>query len=77
MTATAIQSLRLLERVYAREAIEPPEPDKRVMLWAGTSLSIAGVPLLVGEGEIDEITIGCHDFNVFDVWSSTKKTASE
>jgi twitching motility protein PilI len=55
MTATAIQSLRSLERIYAREAIEPPEPDKRVMLWVGTSLSIAGVPLLVGEGEIDEI----------------------
>jgi twitching motility protein PilI len=55
MSATALQSLQSLERVYAREAIEPPEPEKRVMLWAGTSLSIAGVPVLVGEGEIDEI----------------------
>lgn len=55
MPATALQSLHLLERVYAREAIAPPEPENRVMLWAGTSLSVAGVPLLLGEGEIDEI----------------------
>ena len=55
MPATALQSLHLLERIYAREAIAPPEPEKRVMLWAGTHLGIAGVQLLVGEGEIDEI----------------------
>jgi twitching motility protein PilI len=55
MSATAIQSLHLLERVYAGEAVSSPEPEKRVMLWSGTSLAIAGVPLLVGEGEIDEI----------------------
>ncbi len=55
MSATALQSLRSLESIYAREALAPPEPEKRLMLWAGTSLSIAGVPILVGEGEIDEI----------------------
>jgi twitching motility protein PilI len=55
MPATAAQSLHLLERIYAREAITPPEPENRVMLWVGTSIGIAGVPLLVGEGEIDEI----------------------
>ncbi|MEH6580632.1 MAG: chemotaxis protein CheW [Halioglobus sp.] len=55
MSATALQSLQLLERIYAREAIAAPEDDQQVMLWVGTSLSIAGVPLLVGEGEIDEV----------------------
>ena len=55
MPATSLQSLHLLERIYVREAIAPPEPEHAVMLWAGTSLSIAGVPLLLGEGEIDEI----------------------
>lgn len=55
MTATAQQALQSLERIYAREGIAPPEPENRVMLWVGTSLSIAGIPLLVGEGEIDEI----------------------
>jgi twitching motility protein PilI len=55
MSVTALQSLHFLERVYAREAIAPPEPKSHVMQWAGTSLSIAGVALLVGEGEIDEV----------------------
>ncbi len=55
MSATTLQALHSLERIYAREAIEPPEPEERRMLWAGTSLSIAGVPLLVGGGEIDAI----------------------
>lgn len=55
MPATAQQALYLLDRVYSREAIAPPEPENRVMLWVGTSLGIAGVPLLIGEGELEEI----------------------
>lgn len=55
MPITALQSLHLLERIYVREAISPPEPEKTKMMWGGTSLSIAGVRLLVGEGDIDEI----------------------
>ncbi|MEH6589347.1 MAG: chemotaxis protein CheW [Halioglobus sp.] len=55
MSASALQSLHLLERIYAQEAIVPPAPKKQVMMWLGTSLSVAGITLLVGEGEIDEI----------------------
>jgi len=55
MSATALKSLHLLERVYSREAIDPPAPEEHVMMWSGTAMSIAGVPLLVGEGEIDEV----------------------
>ena len=55
MQGSSLQSLHLLERIYVREAIAPPEPEPVVMLWAGTSLSVAGVPLLLGEGDIDEI----------------------
>ena len=55
MPVTALQSLHLLERIYVREAITPPEPENTTMMWGGTSLSIAGVRLLIGEGDIDEI----------------------
>ena len=55
MSVPAQQSLHILDRVYAREAIVPPSQEDHVMLWVGTSLGIAGVPLLIGEGEIDEI----------------------
>ncbi len=55
MAVTALQSLQLLERHYRHEAVSSPEFADPVMRWAGTSLSIAGVPLLVGEGELEEI----------------------
>jgi twitching motility protein PilI len=55
MAVSALQSLQLLERHYSHEAVAPPAFDDPVMLWAGTSLGIAGVPLLVGEGELEEI----------------------
>lgn len=55
MAVTALQSLQLLERHYSHEAVAPPEYADPVMQWAGTALSIAGVPLLVGEGLLEEI----------------------
>lgn len=55
MAVTAAQSLHLLQRHYSHEAVAPPEFAEQVMQWVGTSLSIAGVPLLVGEGELEEI----------------------
>jgi twitching motility protein PilI len=55
VAVTALQSLQLLERHYRHEAVSPPGFTDTVMQWAGTSLSIAGVPLLVGEGELEEI----------------------
>ncbi len=55
MSSTALQHLDLLERSFSHEAVAAPEPEEHVMLWVGTSLSIAGVPLLIGEGELEEI----------------------
>jgi twitching motility protein PilI len=55
MSSVALQHLDLLQRSFSHEAVSAPEPDEHVMLWVGTSLSIAGVPLLIGEGELEEI----------------------
>jgi len=52
---SALQSLELLERINAYDGVTPPELEDDQMRWVGTSLSIAGVPLLVGEGELEEI----------------------
>ena len=55
MNDATLQSLEELERLYREHAIEaPPVVDER-MNWVGTSLGIADVPLLVGEGELEEI----------------------
>mgnify|MGYP003572424027 FL=1 len=55
MSVTALETLHLLERSYAFDAVAPPVADSETMRWVGTSLSIAGVSLLVGEGELQEI----------------------
>lgn len=55
MALTALQSLELLERSYAFDGVQPPVFESDVMRWVGTSLGIAGVPLLVGAGELEEI----------------------
>ncbi len=55
MSASALSEFRQLERHYARSAAPSPARDKYVMFWVGTHLSIAGVPLLVGSAELDEI----------------------
>ena len=55
MSAAALEHLHLLERSYAFDAVSPPVADSERVRWVGTSLSIAGVPLLVGEGELQEI----------------------
>jgi twitching motility protein PilI len=55
MAVSALQSLHLLERHFSHEAVLPPDNSVTVIEWAGISLSIAGVPLLIGEGELDEI----------------------
>jgi twitching motility protein PilI len=52
---TALQSLQLLERHYRHAAVAAPVSSEVAMQWAGTALSIAGVPLLLGEGEVEEI----------------------
>lgn len=55
MAITALQSLELLERSYAYEGVQAPVFENDIVRWVGTSLSIAGVPLLVGAGELEEI----------------------
>lgn len=55
MAITALQSLELLERSYAFEGVQAPVFENDVVRWVGTSLGIAGVPLLVGAGELEEI----------------------
>jgi twitching motility protein PilI len=55
MGISALQSLELLERINAYDGVAPPAYENERMQWVGTSVDIAGVPLLVGEGELDEI----------------------
>lgn len=55
MGSVALQHLDLLQRSFSHEAVAAPEQDQHVMQWVGTSLSIAGVGLLIGEGELEEI----------------------
>jgi chemotaxis signal transduction protein len=45
----------MLERRFREEAVEAPVQNLERMEWVGTCLGIAGVPLLVGEGELEEI----------------------
>jgi twitching motility protein PilI len=56
MAISALQSLELIERLHAYDSVQPPAPEnEESMRWVGTALSIAGVPLLVGEGELEEV----------------------
>lgn len=45
----------MLEQAYAANGVASPALASLPMSWVGTSLGVAGTPLLVGEGEIDEI----------------------
>ena len=55
MTGTALQALDELARGQAESGVTSPTVSDARMTWMGTSLGIAGVPLLVGEGELQEI----------------------
>ena len=55
MTAQAIQSLDALEQRFRREGVAAPELAPEAVQWVGTCLGIAGTPLLIGEGEMEEI----------------------
>jgi twitching motility protein PilI len=55
MSSTAAQSLQILERSYSENAVEPPALAKQPMTWMGTAVEVAGVPVLIGAGEIEEI----------------------
>jgi twitching motility protein PilI len=51
----ARQAIAILERAYIDNAVESPALAAAPATWMGTSLGIAGVSLLVGAGQIDEI----------------------
>lgn len=55
MSGTAIESLAALGELYREEALQSPTGEDSRMEWVGTCLSIAGVPVLVGAGEMEEI----------------------
>lgn len=55
MGSLAIQSLDVLEQRYRTEALDAPSQGDERMEWVGTCLEIAGVPVLIGEGELEEI----------------------
>ncbi len=52
---SAQQALEALARRYSAGAEEPPGPAEGPQVWRGTALGIAGVPLLVAVGELEEI----------------------
>lgn len=55
MSSLAIQSLDALEQRYQKEALAAPLQVDERMEWVGTCLGIAGLPVLIGEGELEEI----------------------
>lgn len=55
VSSVALSHLELLQRNFCHDAVPVPAPEDHVMQWVGTSLGIAGVPLLIGEGELEEI----------------------
>jgi len=56
MAISALQSLELLERLHAYDGVTPPaKVEEARMYWVGTLIGVAGVSLLVGAGELQEI----------------------
>jgi len=55
MSSLSLQSFQLLEESYLQEAVSPPVIEQDQMFWVGTALGVAGVPLLLGEGELEEV----------------------
>ncbi len=55
MGISAFQSLELLERLHAYDNVPAPAVAPPAVTWVGSSLGIAGVPLLIGAGEMDEL----------------------
>jgi twitching motility protein PilI len=55
MSSVALSHLHLLQKNFRHDAVQVPASDEHVMQWVGTSLGVAGVSLLIGEGELEEI----------------------
>lgn len=55
MAVTAEQSLELLARSYSYDAVSLPPLPTEELQWTGSCIGIAGIPLLIGCGELEEI----------------------
>jgi twitching motility protein PilI len=55
MGISAFQSLELLERLHAYDNVPAPDVAAPPVTWVGSSLGIAGVRVLIGAGEMDEL----------------------
>ncbi len=55
MNPSALHQFQQLQKNYALHAVPAPVFENNEMFWVGTSLSVAGVPLLLGEGELEEV----------------------
>jgi twitching motility protein PilI len=55
MSISALQSLELLERLHAYDSVQAPAIAAPCASWVGTAVGIAGVPVLIGAGAIEEI----------------------
>lgn len=55
MSISALQSLELLERLHAYDGVAAPALEASVETWVGTAVGIAGVPVLIGAGSIEEV----------------------
>lgn len=55
MSGNAQRAVEDLERAYASNGVASPALPLPPKTWMGTALGIAGVPVLIGAGEIDEI----------------------
>lgn len=55
MSISALQSLELLERLHAYDGVPAPTLAEPVETWVGTAVGIAGVPVLIGAGSLEEI----------------------
>ena len=55
MTMSPLSSFDQLEQSYVQQAVSAPAYENNEMYWVGTSLSMASLPLLLGEGELEEI----------------------
>jgi len=55
MSDTAKEALELVERLHAYDSAEALSAEELARSWVGTSVGIAGVSLLIGAGEIEEV----------------------
>jgi len=55
MSLSPLDALDLVQRSYAHSAVNTPATHDQIMLWVGTHLGLAGIDVLIGEGELDEI----------------------